>query len=87
MVLRVCIRWPQQDKAQDGFRAQRGRVGHAEADDAPVEDGRASNALPESVVRQGGDGDGGGLGCRRRRREVVLQPDLQVEARVLQVHR
>jgi hypothetical protein len=87
LLLRACILWPQQDKAQDGLRAQRGRVGHAKADVASVEDARASNALRESVVRQGGVEEGGGLGRRRRRREVVLQPDLLVETRVLQVYR
>lgn len=53
------------DKAQGRLRAQRGRIGDAKADDASVEDGRASDALLESVVRQGGDGDSGGLGRRR----------------------
>ena len=66
LLLRACIRWPQQDKAQDGLRPQRGRVCHAKADDASVEDDRASNTLLESVVRQGGDEDSGGLGRRRR---------------------
>ena len=83
LLLRACIRWPQQDKARDGLRAQRGRVSHAQADVASVEDGGASNALRESVVRQGRVEDGGGLGRRWRRREVVLQPDLLVETRVL----
>jgi len=81
-VVCVCIRW-HLDKAQGRLRSQGGLVGHAKADDASVEDGRASDALLESVVRQGGDGVGGGLGRRRRRGEEVLQPDVLVETRVL----
>lgn len=75
LALCACVEQPQ-DEAQGRLRAQRCRVGHAKADDASVEDGRAADALPESVVRQGGDGDGGGLGRRRGRRQEVLQPDV-----------
>jgi len=67
----VCVR-RHLDKAQGRLRSQGGLVGHAKADDASVEDGRASHALLESVVRQGRDGVGGGLGRRRRRGEEVL---------------